>query len=238
MEEIMGLIKSNDVPLGVSAFSMQDIEAAARSVLLRARGNADQVLAAARTESEQIKRKALADGLAEGRAQGRREGFEEGKKSGHAQALAQNSEAMKQLINSLTQACRVLDDARDQLHTHVISEVVGLAGAIARKVVRREADYDEQVLARNLKQALSLTVHAADVRIAVNPAQKKTLEAELPNLRLAWPQLKHIELTEDSSISAGGARVFTAQGQIDADVNVQLDRIIGDLLPDKRAEAK
>jgi flagellar assembly protein FliH len=238
MEEIMGLIKATDVPLGVSAFSMQDIEAAARSVLLRARGKADQIIAGARTESEQIKQRAKTEGLAEGRQQGRREGFEEGRKTGHAQALAQNSEAMKQLINSLTQACRVLDDARDQLHTHVISEVVGLASAIARKIVRREADFDDQVLARNLKEALSLTVHAADVRIAVNPAQLKTLQAELPNLRLAWPQLKHVELTEDAGISAGGARVFTAQGQIDADVNVQLDRIIADLLPDKRAEAK
>jgi flagellar assembly protein FliH len=234
----MGLIKSADVPIGVSPFSMQDIEAAARSVLLRARGKSDQLLAAARTESEQIKQRAKTEGLAEGRQQGRREGFEEGKKSGHAQALAQNSDALKQLINSLTQACRLLDDGRDQLHTQVINEVVALASAIARKIVRREAKFDVEILSRNLKEALGLTVHAADVRIAVNPAQLKTLEAELPNLRLAWPQLKHIELTEDASVSPGGARVFTAHGQIDADVDVQLDRIIGDLLPERPVEAK
>jgi flagellar assembly protein FliH len=238
MEDRMGLIKSADMPLGATTFSMQDIEAAARSMLLRARGKGDQLVAAARTESEQIKQRAKAEGLAEGRQQGRREGFEEGKKSGHAQALAQNGEAMKQTINALAQACRVFDDGRDQLHTQVINEVAGLACAIARKIVRRETAVDEGVLVRNVKEALSLTVHAADVRIAVNPAQLKTLQAELPNLKLAWPQLKHIELTEDAGISAGGARVFTAHGEIDARVEAQLEKILGEVFGDVKSSEK
>ncbi len=32
----MGLIKATDAPISVAAFSMQDIEAAARNVILRA----------------------------------------------------------------------------------------------------------------------------------------------------------------------------------------------------------
>ena len=49
----MGLIKSADVPLSISAFSMQDVEAAAKTVLQRARAKADQLMAAAQTEAEQ-----------------------------------------------------------------------------------------------------------------------------------------------------------------------------------------
>jgi flagellar assembly protein FliH len=234
----MGLIKSADVPMSVAVFSMRDIEAAAKSVLLRARAKADQIIAAAQTEGERFRQQAKTDGLAEGRRQGRAEGFEEGKKTGHAQALAEHQAAITQLIGALTQAVRLLDEGRDQLQTLGITEVVRLACAVARKVTKRQGIIDEQTLCQNLKEALSLAVHAADVRIAIHPSQLKTLQAELPNLRLAWPQLQHVELTEDSSIAPGGARVFTAHGSIDGDLDTQLDQIIAELLPESKGEAK
>jgi flagellar assembly protein FliH len=233
----MGLIKSADVPMSVSVFSMRDIEAAAKSVLLRARAQAGQITAAAQTECEKSREQAKTQGLAEGRRQGYEQGFEEGKTAGHGQALAEHGAAMTQLIGALTQAVRLLDDGRDQLQTHGINEVVRLACAIARKVTKRQGIIDERTLAQNLTEALSLAVHAADVRVAIHPSQLKTLQAELPNLRLAWPQLKHIDLTEDSSIAPGGARVFTAHGTIDADLDAQLDQIIGELLPERQGES-
>ena len=67
--------------------------------------------------------------------------------------------------------------------------------------------------------------------VAVHPSQFKTLQDELPHLRLAWPQLKHVELVEDSSIAPGGARIFTSHGSIDGDLDAQLDHVIADLLP-------
>jgi len=223
--------------MSVSVFSMRDIEAAAKSVILSARAQAARIVAAAQTEIEKNRQKAKTDGLAEGRSQGYARGFEEGQKAGHAQALAEHGAAMTQLIGALTQAVRLLDDGRDQLQTHGINEVVRLACAIARKVTKRQGIIDVQTLSRNLSEALSLAVHAADVRVAVHPSQLKTLQAELPNLLLAWPQLKHVDLTEDSSIAPGGARVFTAHGTIDGDLDAQLDQIIGELLPEPTREA-
>jgi flagellar assembly protein FliH len=235
----MGLIKSPDIPLSVSAFSMHDIEAAAKSVLMKARLQAEKIVNEARTESEQIKSQAQKAGHSEGFSQGRAEGLETGKKNGHAEALAANKAAMTQLINSLTETIRQIDDGRDQLQTNAINEVVALACSIARKVTKRQANLDERIMCENLREALSLAVHAADVRIAVHPSQFKTLQAELPNLRIAWPQLKHIEVVEDGAIGQGGARVFTQHGKIDGDLDAQLDHVIADLLPAAAgAEAK
>ena len=185
----MGLIKSPDVPLSVSVFSMRDIEAAAKSVLLRARRNADQIIAEGKAEGERIKEEERTAGHSDGYAQGRAEGFEDGKKTGHAEALSAHIAAMTQLINALTQAAQQIEDGRDQLQTNAINEVVRLACAIARKVTKRQGTMDERIMCENLQQALALAVHAADVRIAVHPSQFKTLQDELPNLRLAWPQL-------------------------------------------------
>lgn len=232
----MGLIKSPDIPISVSVFSMQDIEAAAKSVLTRARHKADAIITEGKTEGERLKEEARRDGHAEGFRLGRAEGLTEGKKAGHADALAANTAAMKQLIVALTRASQQIDDGRDQLQTDAINEVVRLACSIARKVTKRQAAIDPKVLGENLKEALALAVHAADVRIAVHPSQLKTLKDELPNLKLAWPQLSHVDLVEDSSIAPGGARIFTTHGKIDADLDSQLDHVIADLLPKEMAD--
>ena len=76
-----------------------------------------------------------------------------------------------------------------------------------------------------------LVVKAADVRIAIHPSQRKTLDAALPRLALQWPSLSHVQIIEDPSIAPGGCRVFTEHGQVNADLDAQLDRIAGELLP-------
>jgi flagellar assembly protein FliH len=230
----MGLIKSADAPISVAAFSMQDIESAARNVILRAQKKAEQIVADAQTTAIKIRDHANGEGFEDGLKRGLAMGTEEGKKNGHAQALAENSAAMTKLISSLTQVVRQIDEERDLLENRALAEVVQLSCSIARKVTKRQGAIDPQVMCQNLKEALGLAVHAADVRLAVHPTQIKTLQDELPNLRLAWPQLKHIDLAEDSSIAPGGARVMTTHGQVDGDLDVQLDRIVAELMPDEK----
>lgn len=233
----MGLIKATEAPPTLAAFSMKDIEAAARTILMRAQRKAEQIIAAAQTEAEQLKRQALTAGFAEGQRQGVTQGTEEGRKSGHAQALAEHSAAMSQLIKALAQAIAVLDESRDDLQTSALSEVVNLSCSIARRVTKRQGTLDQRVMCENLKDAMSLAVHAADVRVAVHPSQFNTLNQEMPNLKLTWPQLKHVELIQDQAIAPGGVRIFTTHGQVDGDLDAQLDRIVDDLLPQQAAEA-
>jgi flagellar biosynthesis/type III secretory pathway protein FliH len=78
---------------------------------------------------------------------------------------------------------------------------------------------------------MKLVVHAADLRIAVNPTQRETLAGALPRLSLQWPALAHVELLDDASIAPGGCRLYTRQGSVDADLDVQLRNIAADLVP-------
>jgi flagellar assembly protein FliH len=233
----MGLIKSEQAPVGLSAFSMQDIEAAARVTLLRARQQANEILAAARVEAEALRQAAHVSGFAQGHSQGLTEGRAQGATSGHAQALDEHNAAMDALIKSLTQTAQEIEQRRDDLETTALREVIDLGCAIARRITKRQALIDPQVMIANLKEAMSLAVHAADVRIALHPSQTQTLRRELANLQLSWPQLKHIELSEDASIEPGGVRIFTTGGQVDGTLDTQLDRIIAELSPrDERGD--
>jgi flagellar biosynthesis/type III secretory pathway protein FliH len=62
------------------------------------------------------------------------------------------------------------------------------------------------------------------------------LEAALPQLKLAWPTLSHVELIDDATLAPGGCRICTARGQVDAALDAQLDRVVADLLPDQKQQ--
>lgn len=228
----MGLIKSDNAPAKLSAFSMTDIEQAAKRILLRAQQQAEQLLAEAQAEARAIRDKAATEGIANGRAEGMARGLEEGRQSGHAAALAEGKANLTKLAQTLTAAVAEIDASRRALESQGVAEVVKLAAAIARRVTKRQAVIDPKVLEANLSEAMKLVVHASDVRVAVNPSQKQQLEQVLPQLQLQWPNLEHVELIEDASIGAGGCRVFTANGHIDADLDTQLDRLIAELMPE------
>ncbi len=78
---------------------------------------------------------------------------------------------------------------------------------------------------------MKLAVHSSDVRFVINPAQRETLNRELANLQLSWPNVKHIELMDDPAVAVGGAKIFTRHGELDAQIDVQLGQVVADLMP-------
>jgi len=229
----MGLIKQSptSAPVTASPFSMKDIEGHARTILLRAKQQADQLLAAAQAEAEAMKAAAHADGLAEGHALGVAQGLEEGRALGHEQALGEAKAELSAAAGALAAAMSHLDASRRRLEADGLRDVIELAIAIARRVTKRQGAFDPGVLAANLNEAMKLVVSAADVRVAIHPAQRATLDEALPKLSIEWPALAHVQVVEDETLAPGGCRVFTKQGMVDADLDRQLDRVVGDLLP-------
>jgi len=227
----MGLIKStNPAATKPVTFSMADIEAQARAMLLRARQQAEQLLAAAQGEGEVLKEELRAQGLAEGRTSGLQQGRDEGRKLGEAAALNENKAKFTQLIAALTKASEDLESSRKKLLSEAQQEVVQLSIAIARKVAKTLGGNEPSVLQANISDAMKLVVSQADVRIGVNPAQKTVFAELLPKLKSTWPNLQHVEIVEDPAITPGGCRIFTRGGNIDADLDTQIDRIATELL--------
>jgi flagellar assembly protein FliH len=233
----MGLIKSSNVPTTTSPFSLRDVENHAKAMLVRAREQAEELLATAQQEGEILRQQAYEEGLAEGRRDGRKQGELEGTKAGAQQALSEHQQQLATLIAALSTAAVELDASRRDLESAGLTEVVALASAVARRVTKRQGLIDSDVLTENLKEAMKLVCHAADVRIAIHPKQKQTLDDALPRLRMAWPQLQHVEIIADASLAPGGCRIFTARGNVDGDLDAQLDRVINELLPSGEMEA-
>ena len=216
---------------------MRDIEAQATALLRGARRAAEQLLAGAQREADALKLQARAEGLTEGERDGLAKGLEEGRRSGHQAAMNEMKAQLAQVWAALSSAVTQLESARIELEAAGITEVVELSSAIARRVTKRQAAIDPVVLTENIREAMSLAVHAADVWIVINPAQRQTLTQELPKLQLHWPNLKHVELVEDASVSPGGCRVMTRHGEVNAQIDTQLDRVIAELMPENSPTA-
>jgi flagellar assembly protein FliH len=227
----MGVIKAEHTPLSLEAFSMRDIEQQAQAILLRARKGAEMLLVEAQRESVGLKKQAKSEGFNDGRREGMALGLTEGRTSGHQAALDEAKERLSQVWKSLTATVAQLETSRRDLESDGITEVIALATAIARRVTKRQSAIDPAVLLENIREAMKLAVHAIDVRIVINPAQRKTVSDELPKLQMTWPNLNHVELIDDPSVSVGGCKILTRNGEIDADIQRQLDRVIDDLLP-------
>lgn len=228
----MGLIKSNVAPASLQPFSMRDVETAARSLLLRARRQAEELIAAAQGEAESMKELARAEGASAGVEQGRLEGIEQGRAAGHQRALQEHGQALTEAAAALAGAAGEIEAHRLELKTDGLREVVRLAAAIARRVTKRQGLIDEDVLLANVADAMRLVVHAADVRIALHPTQVQTLRDALPQLAVELPAFQHAQIVEDATLAPGGCRLFTRGGQVDADLDGQLDRVIAELLPE------
>ena len=227
----MAVLKSNLASPDLAPFSMRDVERQAQTLLLCARRTAETLIVEAQKEAEVLKKQSTAAGLAEGRQQGLAQGLEEGRQSGHQTALAESKQELSQVFSALSSLMNQFESGRLELESAGLTEVVQLAAAVARRVTKRQAQLDPAVLSENLKEAMKLTVQQADIRILINPAQRVTLTEQLPLLQLHWPSLKHVELIEDAAIEPGGCRLLTRSGEIDARIDVQLERVINDLLP-------
>lgn len=235
----MPLIKAHLAPPTASLFSMKDIESQARAMLVRAQRQAEQLLAEAQQQGEHVKEQARMEGLAEGRADGLRKGREEGMKQGREQALNEQKEALGVAAATLMKAAGEIDLHRRNLTASAVNEVIELAIAIAERVTKRMGLLDPSVAVANITEALKLVVHSTDVRIIVHPSQKQAIEELLPRLRMQWPKLQHVTIAEDVALTPGGARVCSGCGEINAELEGQLARIVADLLPEgvgRRAE--
>jgi flagellar assembly protein FliH len=227
----MAVIKADQTPPSVSTFSMADIEKQAKLILLGAKVRAERLLMAAQEEGEQIKKLAHAQALVDGRKAGMAEGLELGRKQGRDEALAGQRKELTELVAAMTQAVQELDASRLALESESKTAVIRLAIAIAERVTKRLGVVDPAVGVANVDEALRLVVHSADVRIAVHPSQKATLDDVLPRIQAKWPALKHVELVEDATLAPGGCRIYSGGGEVDADLDLQLARIAEELVP-------
>lgn len=227
----MGLIKSKEAPTTTAAFTMRDVEAHASQLLERAKKQAEVLVRTAEQDGQRLRTQRYEMGFNEGKVAGYEAGVAAGEKQGYDAALAAQSAKLEALVAALTGAATQLEASRRKLESETVYDVVRLAIAIGRRVTKKLGEVEPEVVRANVAEALKMVVNASGVKVALHPSQLSVLEEDLPVIRAMFPKIQQVELVPDASLSPGGCRLIAGSGIVDADLDVQLDRVVADMLP-------
>lgn len=168
----------------------------------------DDPVAAARAEADAI------------RAQAGRAGYEEGYRDGVDAARADLADA----THALQAAAAEVAELRAAAAGAVEREAIGLALAVADKVVAGALEAKPELVIDVLAGALRGVTDREHVTVLVNPEDLETVRAALGDVGEALGGFGHLDVQAERRVGRGGAIVRTETGEIDATVATKLER--------------
>lgn len=160
-----------------------------------------------------------------------REGFLQGQRDGLAQGREQLGRQVERLDMLLGDLARPFEDLDARVH----EELLALAVALARQLVRRELRQDATQIIGVVREALGALPSAArEVRVQLHPEDAAIVREHLAptESERAWV------ITEDPMMMRGGCQVLTNTSRIDARLETRLGAILSELLGDERSPAR
>jgi flagellar assembly protein FliH len=156
-------------------------------------------------ERERVEREAYHRGLSEGQAAGR------------DQAGAE----LQPVLDQLGRALASLTALRSRIRTEAEGDLLKLAVAIARRVLHRELTLDPESIEGLIRVALEKLQTRELCRVRVHPDQEAAIRSSLER----FSNSNKVEVTADSSMQCGDVVFETAQGNLDASIESQLQEI-------------
>lgn len=155
------------------------------------------------------------------------EAYQQGLKNGAAagrEQLRAQVERIDALLSDLARPLAELDDT-------VQRELLALAMALARQIVRRELKLDPTQIIGIVREAVAqLPVAARDVRVQLHPQDAAIVREHLApaERERAWT------LVEDPMMMRGGCQVVSASSRIDVRLETRLGALLTELMGGER----
>jgi len=165
----------------------------------------------------------LADLQAEAHAEAFAQGLAEGREAGRGEVRAQ--------VEKLAGMFYDLAKPFELLNAEVESELLTLAMALARQIVRRELKTDPTQIIGIIRDAIAaLPVAAREVRVHLHPEDAAVVRQNLAptESERAWTMI------EDPVMARGGCQITTTTSRIDARLETRLAAILSELMGTER----
>jgi flagellar assembly protein FliH len=165
----------------------------------------------------------LADLQAEAHAEAFAQGLAEGREAGRGEVRAQ--------VERLAGMFYDLAKPFEALNAEVERELLTLAMALARQIVRRELKTDPTQIIGIIRDAIAaLPVAAREVRVHLHPEDAAVVRQNLAptESERAWTMI------EDPVMARGGCQITTTTSRIDARLETRLAAILSELMGTER----
>lgn len=241
----MALIKhanARELARDAIVLDLGDLQRQGAMLVSQARAQAEAIVAEARAERDSIIAGAAEKGHADGFVAGRSAGHQAGLEAGRAAALTEFKDKLSKLDAAWVAAAESFNASREDLLRSAQRDVLRVAVRIAERVTKRVIQLDSGTAARQLEAVLAVIVRPTRLTVRIHPDDRATVEQALPRLAAMFSAARHVELTDDPALQRGSCVATTRLpersdadtglgGEIDASIQMQLDRIVEALLP-------
>jgi len=197
----------------------------ARKMLIEAKAKAQQALARAATEAEQIRSRAEQRGYAEGLRRGQADGQADGAEKAFAEAMKGFQQQTGELQTLLKSIVAELAGARERLLQEAQTDLLDLALAIAEKVTHVQAKADLSAAKAGLCKAIETVNCRGQIQVRVCPGQLGQLTEYGGEFLASMGMADGVSFVPDESLSPGDVVLTTRNGQVDAKIQTQIDNI-------------
>lgn len=160
-----------------------------------------------------------------------REAYDKGYAAGERAGADAATARLDPVVARLTATIEQIAALRPGVMRRSERELVRLALAIAERVLHRELDIDQELLAVMARVAIERLGEHAVATIHLNP-----VDCEAVLSRRGDPQPGAVEIVADANVPRGGCLVRSAFGSIDAGIDAQMRELSRALLGDGEDE--
>ncbi len=154
--------------------------------------------------------------------QGHREGLEAAQKE-----IAAQMQRFNQIMRALSEPLAAADEQVEQ-------ELIALAMAVARQIIRRELQTDPEQVVGVVREAMAeLPSSARNIRIFLHPDDASLVREAL---NTEEDETAPWKIVEDMVLTRGGCRIESDTSRVDASVEKRLNTIVAELMGGSRAE--
>jgi flagellar assembly protein FliH len=173
------------------------------------RSMAEDFMAAARAEADDLRHAA------------RTQGYQEGYQAGMAAAREELAPATAALGEALVSAQQLGAETAEIVEARAVE----LALRIAEKVVAGTLEVQPERVVDVVRGALRCLVDRERVTVQVNTLDLELVREAVEPLTTTLGGIDSLEVQEDRRVSRGGALVLSAAGEVDATIETKLERV-------------
>lgn len=193
----------------------------AAELIAVAQTEAERLLAEAREEADALREEARQQGYQEGYRAGEARGAEEGRDRAEAELEGAVKEAMKVLTAAVHERTSIVAGSKD--------DVLKVVRRVAEKIIRTEVRLDPEVTERAVEAGLRLVAERSQVLVRVHPDDLERARAGIPGFLRYFTPSTVLEVCGDPRVAPGGCLIETNAGNIDAQLETQLEEVMGQL---------
>ncbi len=144
---------------------------------------------------------------------------------GRREAMSTAAAKLESSAQALAAALTEVDQLRARMAQNSRDDMMRLVMVIAEQIIHRQVSIHPDTINQVIAEALKVSVRADHYRVKVNPVDLAAVNEHKPLFLASISGLKNLTVEADAAVTAGGCKIESDLGEVDATLETQLAAI-------------